>query len=266
MNNLSFRKTLIAVGVASALGVSAGASALSTESSQTGTHSEPTVVAAVDTTTSQGIQPANTHLSSDLIGANVEQPGDKDQAATLRQLVVDAKGTVTHAILGYGGIVGVGEKEFIVPFSELSITESDGELTVQTSLTAEKVKAMPEFRTQTQASTDAKTDASGTEAAATSKSAGETVSDATESVGEAVGDTVTETQRVTSDSWITTKVKSMIYADDLSQGYEVSVKTLHGEVALTGKLESQAAIDHVKLVAAKVKGVKSVDASAITIQ
>jgi hyperosmotically inducible periplasmic protein len=287
MNILSFRKTLIAVGVATALGISVGALAQSTESSQPGAHSETAGMTTVDTgssvatATPEGIQPANTYLSSDLIGANVEQPGDQDQAATLRQLVVDATGSVTHVILGYGGIVGVGEKAFIVPFSALSFTETDGELAVYTSLLAEEVQAMPEFRTQEQASADAETAADtavmNTESATasqsvgetiseTSESVGETVSEATESVGAAVGDAVTETQRVTSDSWITTKVKSMIYADSLSQGYEVSVKTLHGAVALTGTLENQAAIDHVKLIAAEVKGVKSVDTSNLTVQ
>lgn len=271
-NIQSFRKTLIAVGVATALGVSAGAFAESTESSQSETNSQTSSVAAVDTgssmdkATPEGIQPDNTYLSSDLIGANVEQPGDNDKAATLRQLVVDATGNVTHVILGYGGIVGVGEKEFIVPFSELSFTESDGELAVQTSLTAKKVQAMPEFRTDEQGRADAETDATGTEAATSSKSAGETVSDATESVGEAVGDAVTETQRVSSDSWITTKIKSKIYSDSLSQGYEVGVKTLHGAVALTGTVENQAAIDDLKVVATKVKGVKSVDTSALAVQ
>lgn len=273
MNILSFRKTLMAVGVATTLGVSAGALAQSTESSQSETHSEASDMAtvdtesSVDTATPQGIQPANTYLSSDLIGANVEQPGDNDQAATLRQLVMDTTGSVTHVILGYGGFIGVGEKEFIVPLSELRFTETDGKLAVQTSLSAEQVQAMPRFRTQEQASADAEPAATGTESSTVvSNSTGETVNEATESVGEAVGEAVTETQRVTSDSWITTKVKSMIYAEDLSQGYEVSVKTLHGAVTLTGNLENQADIDHLKIVAANVKGVKSVDTSALTIQ
>lgn len=276
MNILSLPKTLIAVGVATALGISAGALAQSTESSQPGTPSQPgthsetpgmTTVntgSSVDTATPEGIQPDNTYLSSDLIGANVEQPGDEDQAATLRQLVVDATGSVTHVILGYGGIVGVGEKEFIVPFSELSFAETDGELAVQTSLSAEEVQAMPEFRTQEQASADAETAADT--AVMNTESAGETVSETSESAGAAVGDAVEETQRVASDSWITTKVKSMIYADSLSQGYEVSVKTLHGAVALTGTLENQAAIDQVKAIAEKVKGVKSVDTSGLTVE
>jgi hyperosmotically inducible protein len=76
---------------------------------------------------------------------------------------------------------------------------------------------------------------------------------------------VKKTERVVSDSWITTKVKSEIAASSLSRGFEVSVKTLHGNVALKGKLASQDAIDQVKAIAGKVKGVKDVDASGVSV-
>jgi hyperosmotically inducible periplasmic protein len=68
-----------------------------------------------------------------------------------------------------------------------------------------------------------------------------------------------KTKRVVSDSWITTKVKSEILSDSVSKGFDVSVKTVHGVVILSGTLANQDAIDHVKDMAEKVKGVKSVD-------
>ncbi|MGB7194982.1 MAG: BON domain-containing protein [Collimonas pratensis] len=80
-----------------------------------------------------------------------------------------------------------------------------------------------------------------------------------------VDKSVTKTKRVVSDSWITTKVKSEILADSVSKGFDVSVKTTHGVVVLSGALATQDAIDHVKDIAGKVKGVKSVDTSAITV-
>ena len=43
---------------------------------------------------------------------------------------------------------------------------------------------------------------------------------------------VKETERVASDSWITTKVKSEIMSSNLAQGFEVSVKTMNGVVTL----------------------------------
>jgi hyperosmotically inducible protein len=76
---------------------------------------------------------------------------------------------------------------------------------------------------------------------------------------------VAKTKRVMSDSWITTKVKSMILTDSVSKGFKVDVKTKHGVVILAGDLASQDAIDHVKDIAGKVKGVKSVDTSGLIV-
>ena len=73
------------------------------------------------------------------------------------------------------------------------------------------------------------------------------------------------TRKAVSDSWITTKVKSEILADSVSKGFKVGVKTRHGVVTLKGALANQDAIDHVKDIAAQVKGVKSVDTSALSI-
>ena len=77
--------------------------------------------------------------------------------------------------------------------------------------------------------------------------------------------TVAKTKRVISDSWITTKVKSEILADNISKGFEVSVNTIHGVVVLKGALANQDAIDHVKDIAQSVEGVKSVDTSTLTV-
>ena len=74
-----------------------------------------------------------------------------------------------------------------------------------------------------------------------------------------------KTERVVSDSWITTKVKSEILADSISKGFKVSVETKHGVVILTGALANQDGIDHVKDIAGKVDGVKSVDTTALVV-
>jgi hyperosmotically inducible periplasmic protein len=69
------------------------------------------------------------------------------------------------------------------------------------------------------------------------------------------------TERVVSDSWITTKVKSELLADSVSKGFDVNVKTHHGVVKLTGTLANNDAVAHVKDIAKSVDGVKSVDTS-----
>ena len=73
----------------------------------------------------------------------------------------------------------------------------------------------------------------------------------------------TSMELATSDSEITTDVKTEIARDSLSKDLDIGVSTTHGVVALTGSLASQGAIDHVKDVAGKVKNVKSVDTSAL---
>jgi hyperosmotically inducible protein len=72
-------------------------------------------------------------------------------------------------------------------------------------------------------------------------------------------------ERAVSDSWITAKVKAEILANSVSKAFKVSVKTKRGMVSLKGKLPSQDAIDVVKMIAEKVKGVKSVDVSGLAI-
>jgi hyperosmotically inducible protein len=74
---------------------------------------------------------------------------------------------------------------------------------------------------------------------------------------------ISRSERVGSDSWITTKVKSEILGDSVAKGFDVHVKTIHGVVELSGTLRNEDAIAHVKDLAEKVDGVKSVDTSGL---
>jgi hyperosmotically inducible protein len=60
------------------------------------------------------------------------------------------------------------------------------------------------------------------------------------------------------DSVITTKVKSLLAADDFLKSFEISVETYKGIVQLSGFVDSQKAIDKAGEIASGVKGVKSV--------
>jgi hyperosmotically inducible periplasmic protein len=73
------------------------------------------------------------------------------------------------------------------------------------------------------------------------------------------------TKKVVSDSWITTKVKAEILADSASKGFAVGVTTKNGVVMLDGKLATRDAITHVKDIAAKVEGVKSVNTAGLEV-
>jgi len=60
------------------------------------------------------------------------------------------------------------------------------------------------------------------------------------------------------DSVITTKVKSLLAADDFLKSFQISVETFKGEVQLSGFVNSQKAVDKAVEIARSVKGVHTV--------
>jgi|GEM_PF-361039 len=67
------------------------------------------------------------------------------------------------------------------------------------------------------------------------------------------------------DSWITTKVKSKLAAAKGVKASDISVNTTDGAVTLTGTATSKAEKNRAEHIAKGVKGVKSVDASGLTV-
>jgi hyperosmotically inducible protein len=90
-------------------------------------------------------------------------------------------------------------------------------------------------------------DKMGSSPPSSSSSANETVSDKTD------------------DSWITTKVKSELLDTKNVKSTDISVTTTEGVVALSGTVTSAREKIHVIHVTKLVKGVKSVDASALSV-
>ena len=60
------------------------------------------------------------------------------------------------------------------------------------------------------------------------------------------------------DSVITTKVKSLLAADDFLKSFQISVETYQGTVQLSGFVNSQKAVDKAGEIVRSVKGVKSI--------
>jgi osmotically-inducible protein OsmY len=60
------------------------------------------------------------------------------------------------------------------------------------------------------------------------------------------------------DSVITTKVKSLLAADDFLKSFQISVETRKGIVQLSGFVDSQNAVNKAGQITRDVKGVKSV--------
>ena len=59
------------------------------------------------------------------------------------------------------------------------------------------------------------------------------------------------------DSVITTKVKSLLSADDFLKSFQISVETYKGTVQLSGFVNTQKAIDKAVSITMSVKGVKA---------
>ena len=60
------------------------------------------------------------------------------------------------------------------------------------------------------------------------------------------------------DSVITTKVKSLLAADDFLKSFQIGVETFKGTVQLSGFVNAQNAVDKAIEITRSVKGVKSV--------
>lgn len=86
------------------------------------------------------------------------------------------------------------------------------------------------------------------------------------SLEESIDKTIDDTQEVMSDSWITTKVKSELMADNLGEGFDVKVSTENGVVSLSGSLQNQDAVDQVTALASEVEGVTRVNASNLVVK
>lgn len=67
------------------------------------------------------------------------------------------------------------------------------------------------------------------------------------------------------DTWITTKVKASLLADEDVAGLQIDVETVNGVVTLRGDVASQMQVDEAKRIAADIKGVTDVDASGLSV-
>lgn len=75
--------------------------------------------------------------------------------------------------------------------------------------------------------------------------------------------TMDEVQDVASDSWITSKVKSVFLANTNISGLDINVETVDGVVALSGVVPTNVERDFAIAKAKEVEGVKGVAADGL---
>jgi hyperosmotically inducible periplasmic protein len=68
------------------------------------------------------------------------------------------------------------------------------------------------------------------------------------------------------DSWITTKVKADLLANEQTKGLDINVSTTNGVVTLSGRLDSKADVKKAVKIARSIKGVTAVDAKTLTVK
>lgn len=84
-------------------------------------------------------------LSSDLVGMKVVGSNDESIGKVSDLIIEDNQ--VVGAVLDVGGFLGLGAKKVGVPWDALSVTEADGSVVANVTLTKEELADMPEFKT-----------------------------------------------------------------------------------------------------------------------
>ena len=79
------------------------------------------------------------------IGRSVYSSEDpeSDNIGDINDLIVSEDGSITHAVVGVGGFLGIGEKDVAVPFDELQVVERDGDIRLVYASTREQLEAAP---------------------------------------------------------------------------------------------------------------------------
>ncbi len=89
-----------------------------------------------------GTQPTGTVLATDLQGEPVENSAGED-LATLDDFVIDDEGRIVGAVVSFGGFLGMGEKQVLLPWEELTIDGDEARVTL--AMSAEQIEALPAF-------------------------------------------------------------------------------------------------------------------------
>lgn len=79
----------------------------------------------------------------------------------------------------------------------------------------------------------------------------------------ATNNTMKEAGDATSDTWITTKVKSSLLAEDATPGMDIEVETKDGVVSLSGTVATEAEREAAINTAKSIKGVRDVAADGL---
>jgi sporulation protein YlmC with PRC-barrel domain len=96
-------------------------------------------------------QSATDWRSSKVLGLNVYN-AKSEKIGDINDLIIGASGTITHAVVGVGGFLGMAEKNVAIPFSSVKMTrDKDGKPSAMVDSTKEALQAAPLFKFYTPA-------------------------------------------------------------------------------------------------------------------
>ncbi|HWT29719.1 MAG TPA: PRC-barrel domain-containing protein [Propylenella sp.] len=88
------------------------------------------------------LTPDQPTIATAFIGQSVfssEDP-ESDNIGEVNDLIIGDDGKITHAVIGVGGFLGIGEKDVAVPFDELAVVERDGDIRLVYAATKEQLE------------------------------------------------------------------------------------------------------------------------------
>jgi len=113
------RRSLLACAVAASLALSAGVA-----SAQTTNNDRPAKAGTEAKRADNDARKAweQTHRASKIIGSEVRNPQDQ-KVGRVKDLVISdpSSGTISHVVVAVGGVMGMGDKLFAIPWSALTL-------------------------------------------------------------------------------------------------------------------------------------------------
>ena len=93
------------------------------------------------------LTPEEPTIATAFIGTSVYSSEDpeSDNIGEVNDLIIGDNGMITHAVVGVGGFLGIGEKDVAVPFEELQVVEQDGDIRLIYAATREQLEAAEQF-------------------------------------------------------------------------------------------------------------------------
>ncbi len=137
---------LTLAGVASVVAQESPAPSVTTPSAATGTTVMPKATGDLSAVGYATTQAATDWRSSKVVGLNVYN-SKNEKIGDINDLIIGSSGAVSHAVVGVGGFLGLGEKNVAIPFSSVKMSrDKDGKISATVNSTKEALAAAPAFK------------------------------------------------------------------------------------------------------------------------